>query len=183
MTAMFLPRRVQSAFFTALFCGALSSPSLATAPSKAVRAAAVQNVLDCRGLTDANARLACFDKTVAGMAEAETKGDLVTIDREQRRQVRRQAFGLSLPSLQIFDHGEKGEDADRITSKVTSASRGAGGKWIVELEGGAVWRQTDDTDLYKSPHAGSIAIVRKAALGSFFMKVDGDSAFRVHRDN
>jgi hypothetical protein len=26
-------------------------------------------------------------------------------------------------------------------------------------------------------------VIKRGALGSFFMKIDGDSAFRVHRDN
>ena len=153
------------------------------APGKAARAAAVQNVLDCRAITDDAKRLACFDTTVNGMVEAEKKGDLVTIDREQRREVRRQAFGLTLPSLSMFDRGEKGEDADKITTTVSQASKGPNGRWLIQLEGGALWRQTDDADLFKIPHRGSVAIVKKGSLGSFFMKIDGDSAFRVHRDN
>ena len=151
--------------------------------AKETRAASVQTVLDCRAIADGAKRLACFDTAVGAMAEAETKGDLVTIDREQRREVRRQTFGLSLPSLTLFDRGEKGEDADKITTTVAEASRGPNGRWLVQLDGGALWRQTDDTDLYKTPHKGSTAVVRRGALGSFFMKVDGDSAFRVHRDN
>src|SRR5437764_11986088 len=62
-------------------------------------APAVQNVLNCRQIADDKERLACFDKTVAGMATAETTGDLVAIDKAQRRAARRQAFGLPLPSL------------------------------------------------------------------------------------
>jgi hypothetical protein len=172
-----------AAILAGLACVALASGAAAAKGEKAVRAAQVQTVLDCRTIADATKRLACFDGAVAAMAEAETKGDLVTIDREQRREVRRQAFGLSLPALTLFDHGEKGEDADKITTTVTDASKNGAGKWVIQLEGGAVWRQIDDTDLYKTPHRGSTAIVRRAALGSFFMKVDGDSAFRVHRDN
>ena len=162
--------------------GAASSVSAAP-PLKAARASALQSVLDCRAITDDAKRLSCFDTTVSGMVDAEKKGDLVTMDREQRREVRRQAFGLTLPSLSLFDRGEKGEDADKITTTVTSAAKGANGRWVIQLEGGATWRQIDDTDLYKTPHAGSAAVVKKGALGSFFMKVDGDTAFRVHRDN
>ena len=91
------------------FCGVLaillaSGVSAAEAPN---RAPAMQSVLDCRAITDGVQRLACFDKAVGAMAKAEQTGDLVTIDREQRRTVRRQAFGLTLPSLAMFDKGEK----------------------------------------------------------------------------
>ena len=169
--------------FFGAWCAAMATGATAAKVDKVTRAAAVQTVLDCRAITDADKRLACFDGSVAAMADAEVKGDLVTIDRAQRREVRRQAFGLVLPSLAMFDRGEKGEDADRITTTVAEASRGPTGRWMIELEGGARWRQTDDTDLFKTPHKGSLAVVRRGALGSFFVKIDGDSAFRAHRDN
>lgn len=177
-----LPAVIFASFLGAC-CTAAPVVAVAAKIEKAVRAEAVQSVLDCRALTDGAKRLACFDAAVAAMESAEAKGDLVTMDREQRREVRRQAFGLSLPAFTLFDHGEKGEDADRLTAKVADASRNGAGRWVIRLEGGATWRQIDDTDLYKTPHPGSSAVLRRAALGSFFMKIDGDSAFRAHRDN
>jgi len=160
----------------------LSAGSAGAAPaSKAMRAASVQNVFDCRSVLDAARRLVCFDGAVGAMADAEANGDLVIIDREQRREVRRQAFGLTLPSLAMFDRGEK--DADRITSKVVGVSRTPDGKWVLRLEGGALWRQTDDTDFNKTPRPGSNVVVKKGSLGSYFMKVDGGTAYRVHRDD
>ena len=155
----------------------------AAPPVAPVRAPTVQAVIDCQSVADGAQRLACFDKTVAGMAQAEVKGDLVTIDREQRRAVRRQAFGLTLPSLAMFDRGERPEEADRISAKVKSASQAAYGKWVIVLDDGAIWRQIDDNELYNSPHAGSQVAIRKAMLGSFFMNIDGQQAIRVHRDN
>jgi hypothetical protein len=168
-----------------LFAVATAAAPLAHGATRAkpARAAAVQSVLDCRPITDDAKRLACFDAAVGGMVEAESKGDLVTMDREQRREVRRQTFGLSLPALTLFDRGEKGEDADNLTATVAEASKGPNGRWLIQLDGGALWRQTDDADLYKTPHKGSVAVIKRGALGSFFMKIDGDSAFRVHRDN
>jgi len=147
------------------------------------RAAAVQAVIDCKDIADGVQRLACFDKAVAAMSQAEAKGDLLTIDREQRRAVRRQAFGLVLPSFAIFDRGEKPEEADRLSAKVKSAYQTPTGKWVIELDDGALWRQIDDNELDNSPHPGSTADIRRAMLGSFFMNVDGQQAIRVHRDN
>ncbi|HZK98455.1 MAG TPA: hypothetical protein VFC47_01020 [Caulobacteraceae bacterium] len=140
-------------------------------------------MLDCRKVGDVAARLACYDTAVDAMATAESKGDLVTIDREQRRAVRRQAFGLSLPSFTLFDRGERPEDADRISAQIAGASRNAEGKWVIRLDDGAVWRQIDDNSLARDPHPGSIAKIRRAALGSFFVNIDGEQAIRMHRDN
>jgi hypothetical protein len=151
----------------------------AEAPS---RAPAMQSVLNCRAIQDGVQRLACFDKAVGEMAKAEQSGDLVAIDREQRRTVRRQAFGLTLPALAMFDKGEKADEANRIAVTLKGAARNGSGKWVLTLDDGAVWRQIDDGDLEPPPRAGEKAVIRRAALGSYMMHIEG-SAIRVHRDN
>jgi hypothetical protein len=143
----------------------------------------VQEVIDCRKVQDTAARLTCYDKAVDGMAKAETTGDLLTLDREQRRAVRRQAFGLTLPALAIFDHGEKPEEMNRIKAIVKSASQDPRGRWIIVLDDGVVWRQIEDGDIDRPPHPGSTAAIRKASLGSYFMNIDGQFAIRVRREN
>jgi hypothetical protein len=140
-------------------------------------------VLNCRAITDDKQRLACFDKAVGDVDRAEKTGDLVTIDREQRQAVRKQAFGLQLPSLAMFDRGEKPQDVDRILVTIDDANLNVLHKWIIKLNDGAVWRQTDDNDLLRAPRKGSTAEIRKGVLGAFFMKIDGQSAIRVHRDS
>jgi hypothetical protein len=153
--------------------------SLAAAPPPS--AASVKAVTDCRALTDPTARLACFDKTVAAMAQAESTGDLMTIDREQRRAVRKQAFGLTLPTLEIFNRGEKPEEANRITATAAQAHRDQNGRWVIVLDDGAIWLQTDDYELNRDPKAGSTIVISKGMAGSFFMKVDGQQAVRARR--
>ncbi len=162
---------------------AAAGRGVATAAAPPVGAPATRAVIECRKITDDAQRLACYDKAVAAMSEAEKTGDLLTIDRAQRQAVRRQAFGLSLPSLTLFDKGEKPEEADRITAKIASARQDPYKRWVLKLEDGAVWRQTDDNELTRDPHAGSTAEIRKGALGSFFMKIDGQPAIRVNREH
>jgi len=148
---------------------------------KPQRAAPVQAVVDCRKIEDAAQRLACYDGAVAKMEEAEAKGDLVTVDREQRQAMRRQAFGFNLPTLSLFNRGEKGDDADRITATVAAASQGSNARWTIQLEDGAVWAQTDETPLGRRPRAGSKAEIRRGAMGGYWMNLDGQRAMRVHR--
>jgi hypothetical protein len=165
-------------------CGVLAvltaGPAFTAEPPS--RAPAMQSVLNCRAIQDGVQRLACFDKAVGDMAKAEDTGDLVTIDREQRRTVRRKAFGLTLPSLAMFDKGEKADEANHIAVTLNGAARNGSGKWVLTLDDGAVWRQIDDGDLEPPPRAGEKAVIRRAALGSYMMHIEG-SAIRVHRDN
>ena len=166
--------------------GLATGASAADKVSAQKRAQVLQAIVDCRPMTDTNARLACYDAAAAKLDEAEASGQVVVVDKEQARQVRREVFGLQLPSLDIFSHATNGrapvEDVEKVSETVKSASRQVDGKWVVEMEGGAVWRQIDTNELAFAPHPGSKAEIRKAALGSFFMKLDGQPGIRVHRD-
>lgn len=152
-------------------------------PPPPATAASVSAVLACRSLVDNTARLACFDKATGEMGEATKSGDLLTLDRQQRQAVRRQAFGLPLTAMTIFDRGEKAGEADRITATVASASQTPYGKWIIRLDDGAVWRQIDDNNLQSDPHKGSKVVIKKGMLGSFFIDVDGHAGFRAQRES
>ena len=174
---------VKKRLIIAVFSGVLPFGGLAAAAAPPALAPAVQAVVDCRALAEGAQRLACFDKAVAAMTAAETSGDLVTIDREQRRAVRRQAFGLALPTLNLFDRGEKPEEVNRLAVTVSSAARNKLGVWFIKLDDGALWRQTDSNDLLKEPKPGSKAVITRGALGSFFMSIDGQPVIRVHRDS
>jgi hypothetical protein len=154
----------------------------AKAPKPMASPAVVQSLLDCRKLTDSAERLACFDKASSAMESATASGDLVSIDREQRRAARRQAFGFILPSLSFLERGEKTEE-DRITATVTEAGRNALDQWVITLDDGAVWRQTEAVELGRRPHKGSKVVISKGILGSFFMTIDGQGAGKAKRES
>ncbi|MCR5872989.1 hypothetical protein LRS10_01525 [Phenylobacterium sp. J426] len=161
-------------------CALAAGPALAQ-PKAEGRAALVQRLSDCRKLGEDPARLACYDQATAALEQAEAKGDIVVVDREQARTVQRQAFGFSLPSLSVFDRGEEKEAVDNVTGKITSARMDGAGKWVLKLEDGAVWQQIDVQELSLYPKAGQSVTIRKATLGSFLASVEGRRAFRVRR--
>ena len=159
--------------------------------SEKKRAAVLQAIVDCRPMTDTAARLDCYDAAAAKLDQAEASGQVVVVDKEQVHQVRREIFGLQLPSLDVFSMGgggkgatavDKADDVERIVETVKQAEKLQSGKWSVELESGAVWRQIDTNEITRDPHPGSKAEIRKASLGSYFMKLDGQPAVRAHRD-
>jgi len=161
----------------------LAAGPLLAAPAPVASPHVVQSLLDCRKLTDAAARLACFDKAAAAMDAATSSGDLVSIDREQRKAARRQAFGFTLPTLSFLEHGEKGEGADQLTATVADANQDSTGRWVVRLEGGAIWIQSEPEPLGRDPHKGSTVVISKGMLGSFFMTIDGQGAGKAKRES
>ena len=151
------------------------------APTK--QAPAVQAVVDCRKIDDSAQRLACYDTAVDVLAKAQQSGDIVTLDREQRRAARRQAFGFALPTLSFLDTGEKPSEANQIEETLAAASQDYEGKWTFTMQDGQVWRQIDDEFLSRSPHPGSKIVIRRAMAGSFMLSVDNQPGVRAHRDN
>ena len=96
--------------------------------------------------------------------------------------VRKQAFGFTLPSLNLFEHGAKPEEINEVVLTVESARQNPDGKWVLELEGGQIWRQIDTGEFSRDPKPGAKATIKKAMLGSYMMMIGGHSPVRVHRD-
>lgn len=57
----------------------------------------------------------------------------------------------------------------RITARVASATRQASGRYIITLENGEVWLQTED-DLGFAPRRGSAISIKRGVLNSYWMR-------------
>jgi hypothetical protein len=110
---------------------------------------------------------------------------VVVVDRAQVRESRRRLFGLALPRLPIFggrdDDEEEEEEINSIESNIVSAQQFGYGRWIVRLEDGSTWAQTDDNVIAARPRAGQPVRVNRGALGSYMMRVNGQPGVRVRR--
>lgn len=165
----------------------VAAAPVVAAPKPAANPAALQKVLDCQALADNTARLACFDASVGQMSAAQSRGDLAMIDRDQVRQTRRKLFGFTLPDLDIFGGGDKEEKVaavdrvDEVVGKVTAVGRTSDGGFVLTLEDGARWQQTGTMTWGRFPKVGSIATIKRAALGSFKMSVDGSPSVKARR--
>jgi hypothetical protein len=162
---------------------ASSAGALAQAPKvQTERPALLQNLAQCRGIAEAQARLACFDRTAAAIDEAERAKDLVVVDREQLRKTRRTLFGLTLPNLSVFgDDSPDQEGVERIDTTIAKLSQNGLGKWLFTLPDGATWEQTDSRNLPIDPRVGHSIKIRKAAMGSYLANVKDQIAIRVRR--
>ena len=175
--------RSAAALAAALLCIGSAASQAQPSGASPVRSEALIKALEgCRALSDSAARLACYDGAAARLLTAERAGEVVVVDRTQARAARRQAFGFSMPSLDMFKRGEPETELNRVQFTLARATRGPDGKWILRTSEGQVWRQTDQKVLTREPRAGSKAEVRNAAMGSFFMNIDGQTAIRVRRE-
>lgn len=167
----------------------LGSGVQAANPLPPQRVEAIQKLLECRSITEAGARLACFDKGTLALDTALERRDIVVADRAQIRTARRSLFGLTLPSFNLFGKGDNEDDKEdqasfaQLESTIRSAYERGDSKWVLVLEDGAKWLQTDTRDFVVDPRAGMKIVIKRAAMGSYLANVAGQTAIRVHREN
>ena len=144
----------------------------------------IDKLFQCRAIADPDARLACFDREVADVYEAQQSRDLVIADREKVTEAKRGVFGLKLPKIRLFGGGDEDDDEiNEITATLVEARRLSNGRYIFELEDGARWIQTEDGIGRKRFEKGDTIVIKKAAFGSFKARVNDKVAGRVKRLN
>jgi hypothetical protein len=146
------------------------------------RPEAFEALVRCRALTDEAERLRCFDSAAATLQQQAENRDLVVVDRKQIRETKRSLFGLDIPDLNPF--GGQDDDADEVKSVegvVQSAMQDGNGRWIVTLEDGSSWGQTDSYPLAVGPRRGNKVKIVKASMGSYMMRINGQPGVRAKR--
>lgn len=165
-------------------CGLAAAAFAAPQARQQRRPEALEAVLRCRAITDEKARLACFDTAVAGFETAIANREVVAVDRQQIREQNRSLFGLDLPNLNPFGRGGVDDETElqSLEGVVASAFQDSDGRWVLTLQEGGTWRQISDVMLGRNPKRGSKVLIRKAAMGSYMLRVDGQAGFRARRE-
>lgn len=157
----------------------LSSGTAALADDEREAPQVYKDVLACQSVADDAMRLQCFDAAVGALKTAEETEEIVMVDRQQADDMKRGIFGLSLPKLRLFGGGEDG-DLEEISSTITRVKKGQNG-WIMWLDDGSVWYQTDGNYL-RRPDSGDTIVIRRGAFTSYNAKINGGARFRIKRD-
>lgn len=176
------------ALCAAAMAAGASAQERSSTPAEPPRIEVLQQLYDCRAIADPTERLACYDRQVGALQTAVTAQDIRVVDREQVRQTRRGLFGLSLPSIgNIFGSGDSNNATDtdavnELAATLRAVGRNESGRWIYTLDNDQVWIQTDASAPGRGPRAGQNVVIRRAALGSFMISVEGRPGVRVRRD-
>jgi hypothetical protein len=169
----------------ALISGLAALAAASTLSTQAVpaqdRPEVLARLMACRAVADSTARLACFDTAAGALDTAERQGDLVVIDRAGVDETRRQLFGFQMPSLPRLFGPEGAVELDSIDSTLQGASLVGEGRWVCRLADGSEWRQIDSERVRFQNRPGQPVRIRKGALSSFLLTVDGSRAVRVRR--
>lgn len=137
----------------------------------------------CRAISADAARLICFDREAAALLAATQSGQLSIVDRTDLKAARRSLFGFQLPRLPFFNGDKSADDVpDRIETTIVSAQQLGGGRYRITLaDQGAVWETTDSPMRLMAPRAGDKIVIKKGAVGSYFLRIDGQVGVKGRR--
>lgn len=149
-----------------------ATPAVAAAQSEGAQSPLLSGITRCRSQSDDAARLRCYDAAAGALAEASSKGEVVVLNREEVRRTRRSLFGFNLPKLPFFDGDDsKDEQPEEIELTLKSIRGIESGKYVFGFEDGSTWQTTEGKNI--SPKVGQKITIKKAALGSYFIRVNG----------
>jgi hypothetical protein len=196
-----LNRRWRSALCGTAICAAWSAPCLASA--------SLAELLACRDLADAAARLACFDREAAALAPAPKAGSTQpgaatptappagaslsapptpptpvapVPSRVAPVLDREQQFGLPERAVAAKEvaAGTRAADAAKIESHIARVASGADGHVVFTLDNAQVWRQVvPEGDLLSKP--GDVVTISRAWLGSYWLQLKSGRGCKVAR--
>jgi hypothetical protein len=164
--------------FLALAASAIAAPPAPPPPSRHLGA-----IEACRTIAADPARLACFDREAAALLAASRSGELSVVNRADMRTARRSLFGFALPKLPFFA-GDKSADEvpDTLDSTIVSAQAIANDRYRIRIAAGdAVWETTEATISLSPPRGGEKIAITKAALGSYFLRINGQVGVKGRR--
>lgn len=136
-------------------------------------------VSHCRQIQEAGARLACFDAAAVAIADA---GEVAIVSRADVARNQRSLFGFNVETLNPFSGNGRQPDLQSISATLTSVRDLGRGVWLLTLDDGSVWRVTDSVEPTFSTRRQYPVTVRRAAMGSYLMKVGNFPPFRVRRE-
>ena len=149
-------------------------------PKDAQSNALIRQISDCRAVADEKARLACYDQAGARLAAAVEKKELVVLDQKEIGETRRSLFGFSVPNIPLF-RGEGGGDSGELETTISAVGQLEGGKWQIRLQDGAMWQTTETWLGLSAPRAGQKIVIKRGALGNYFLRINGQRGIRGRR--
>ncbi len=173
-------------FGAAIILAVLAAPANAQeAPATPLAA-----ISQCRAIAAEADRLACFDREAAALEEAIQREDVRVLSRRDLERTRRGLFGFSLPRIGLFgsarDASENDEDElaglETLTSTITEVRATGQDSWLFRIaDGRALWQITNAPSRLRPPQAGQSVVFQRAALGSYFIRLNGQIGVKGKR--
>lgn len=174
---------------TAILLASISAPLCAQNQSKdAVNSAEyIDELKSCQQIASDAERLTCFDVAVSSMVTASEAGEVQIVDKQDVEATRRSLFGFSLPDIGIFGGGDEDdsdaaqEKRDLLETTITSVHYSKPNEIFFVTQEGATWRISDAPRRLRTVKAGQPVVFKRAAMGSFFIRINGQTGVKGRR--
>jgi len=125
----------------------------------------------CAEISDDSARLACYDQVAGKLKIAEENKELVAIDAQAAKKIKREAFGFNIPSLPRLGLPKigGGEKIDALVEDIESVKQ-IRRKYVITLKNGQVWTEIGG-HLNYVPKGELTATIKPKSLGSFMISI------------
>lgn len=168
--------------------GLLLAFPLCAAAQAASPPTTLSQLLACRHVAGDAARLTCFDRASAALAQAPVSAPAQS-PRAPTQAMKealdpQRTFGLQHATIVQREAAAAGvhvKDASNITARIAHLGKGPDGRAILTLDNGQVWEQlvADGTDLYTKP--GDSVRISRGWLGSYWLEVPSHHGCKVTR--
>lgn len=158
----------------------LSSAALAQEQVVPNAEATIQELKACRAIADTEARLACYDREVGEVIAATDAGTLQVVDQADVEETKRGLFGFTLPRIKLFGDDE-GAEMTELETTITGVRREGREAWVFTTTEGSVWRISETKMGWRPPASGQKVVFKRAAMGSFFIRVNGQIGVKGRR--
>jgi len=153
--------------------------SVAIAKDNDVIKSPLELIYVCIDIADSTQRLACYDRATATLRIKEEKKEIVAIDAQSAKKLKREAFGFNLPSLPKLGLPTIGNDKkiDALVMDVKSVTK-RNHKYVIVLKNGQIWQQTGGRLTYV-PKGDLVATIKPKSIGSYGISLsNGKSTVR-----
>lgn len=165
-----------------LFAGSMMMPAAAiAADDKDSATDHLASLRACKSQADPALRLACYDAASAEVIAAADGGQLKIVDQAEIRRTRRGLFGFSLPDLGLFGGGDDAPDMDMLETSISSVRYTNDDAFLFKTKEGATWQVLNAPSRLREVHSGDTVVFKKAAMGSYFIRIDGQMGVKGKR--
>lgn len=170
-----MPKLTQAVLLVAL----CASPAFA-ADAQTNRPKVYTDIVACRALADAAARLTCFDATTKALEDATDNRQIVMLDQDDVRKTKMSLFGFSLPKIPFFGESDAEQEAEfkQIEGDLAGVQAIGAGKYQFIVKDAGVWQTMEATPVLLKD--GKAFAIKRGTLGSFLLVING-RGIRVKR--
>jgi hypothetical protein len=132
----------------------------------------IETLRQCRAIAEPAARLACFDGAAADLVAAADRGEVRVMDKAAVEKTKRRLFGFAFPDLGLFGDDDDEPEMDMLETTIATVSARGTGTWLFTTPEGGTWEIRNAPLGFRDPRVGDKVVFKRAALGSYFIRIN-----------